>query len=393
MVKKTKEIRENSLAMNKFSIFLIIIIPLKAILIFFPFQLSSHELSPNIVNLQIEKNRIDIKFTTNLEAYLAGIDFSIIDNTNEHDDGEYYKKLRKLNKIELKEIFLKNWDSFISLFYVSLEDGTKLNNFNFSKVDTENIDNLDVSRLSTVHFFIENSGMKPLTFQASKTLGEIIFRQVGVENGVTQFLFPGEKSEVISSKTGKPKIWYDTFLEYIPVGFTHILPKGLDHILFVLGLLFLTPKIYPLVLQISIFTLAHTITLAISALKIITISSKIVEPLIAASIIYIAVENFFNSSLTKYRSITIFFFGLLHGLGFASVLSSFGLPNTNFVWALVGFNIGVEIGQITIIFVFYAICIYWMKTKNYYTKFISMPGSAIIAAIGTFWFFERTLLT
>ena len=104
-------------------------------------------------------------------------------------------------------------------------------------------------------------------------------------------------------------------------------------------------------------------------------------------------ENFFNSSLTKYRSITIFVFGLLHGLGFASVLSSFGLPNTNFVWALVGFNIGVEIGQITIIFVFYVICIYWIKTKNYYIKFISMPGSAIIAAIGAFWFFERTLLT
>ena len=324
---------------------------------------------------------------------MAGIDFSVIDNTNEHDDGEYYKKLRKLNKSELTEIFLKNWDSFISLFYISLEDGTKLNNFNFSKVDTENIDNPDVSRLSTVHFFIENPGMKSFTFQASTILGEIIFRQTGVQNGVTQYLFTGEKSEIVSSVAGKPIIWYDTFLEYIPVGFTHILPKGLDHILFVLGLLFLTPKFYPLLLQISIFTLAHTITLAISSLKIITISSKIVEPLIAASIIYIAVENFFNSSLTKNRSITIFFFGLLHGLGFASVLSSFGMPSTNFVWALVGFNIGVEIGQITIIFVFYAICIYWINTKNYYTKFISMPGSAIIALIGVFWFFERTLFT
>ena len=379
--------------MNKLSLFVIIILSFKTNLIFFPFQLSSHELSPNIVNLQLEKNRIDIKFTTNLEAYLAGVDFSIINNTNEHDEEEYYKKLRKLNKSELTDIFLKNWDSFISLFYISLEDGTKLNNFNFSKVDTENIDNPDVSRLSTVHFFIENPGMKSFTFQASSILGEIIFRQTGVQNGVTQYLFTGEKSEIVSSVAGKPIIWYDTFLEYIPVGFTHILPKGLDHILFVLGLLFLTPKFYPLLLQISIFTLAHTITLAISSLKIITISSKIVEPLIAASIIYIAVENFFNSSLTKNRSITIFFFGLLHGLGFASVLSNFGLPSANFVWALVGFNIGVEIGQITIIFVFYAICIYWINTKNYYIKFISMPGSAIIALIGVFWFFERTLFT
>ena len=128
-----------------------------------------------------------------------------------------------------------------------------------------------------------------------------------------------------------------------------------------------------------------------ASLGLVYINPSIVEPLIAASIVYIAVENFFNSSLTKYRSITIFVFGLLHGLGFASVLSSFGLPNTNFVWALVGFNIGVEIGQIPIIFVFYVICIYWINTKNYYTKFISMPGSAIIAAIGAFWFFERTL--
>ena len=379
--------------MNKLSLFVIIILSFKTNLIFFPFQLSSHELSPNIINLQLEKNRIDIKFTTNLEAYLAGVDFSIINNTNEHDEEEYYKKLRKLNKSELTDIFLKNWDSFISLFYISLEDGTKLNNFNFSKVDTENIDNPDVSRLSTVHFFIENPGMKSFTFQASTILGEIIFRQTGVQNGITQYLFTGEKSEIVSSVAGKPIIWYDTFLEYIPVGFTHILPKGLDHILFVLGLLFLTPKFYPLLLQISIFTLAHTITLAISSLKIITISSKIVEPLIAASIIYIAVENFFNSSLTKNRSITIFFFGLLHGLGFASVLSNFGLPSANFVWALVGFNIGVEIGQIAIIFVFYTICIYWINTKNYYTKFISMPGSAIIALIGVFWFFERTLFT
>ena len=170
------------------------------------------------------------------------------------------------------------------------------------------------------------------------------------------------------------------------------MPKGLDHILFVLGLLFLTPKVYPLLIQVSIFTLAHTITLAISSLKIINISTAIIEPLIAASIIYVAIENFFNSSLTKYRSIIIFFFGLLHGLGFASVLSSFGLPGTNFIWALVGFNVGVEIGQLTIILAFYAVFIYWIKTKNYYRKYISIPGSLIIALFGTFWFLERTLL-
>ena len=378
--------------MNKFSFFLLIIFSLKAFFIFFASQVSSHELSPNIINLQIDKKRISIELTINLEAYLAGVDFSILDNTNDHDNETYYKTLRKLNNSELTKIFLKNWDKFVSLFSIVSEDGTKLNNFNFSKIDTEDIDNTEVSRLSNIYFFVENQGMKPVTFQASRILGEIIFRQTGVENGVTQFLLSGEKSKVISAKTGKPLDWIDTFLDYIPVGFSHILPKGLDHILFVLGLLFLTPKVYPLLIQISIFTIAHTITLAISSLKIIDISSAIIEPLIAASIIYVAIENFFNSSLTKYRSIIIFFFGLLHGLGFASVLSSFGLPGTNFIWALVGFNVGVEIGQLTIILAFYAIFIYWIKTKNYYRNYISIPGSLIIALFGTFWLFERTLL-
>ena len=378
--------------MNKFSFFAIIIFSLKTIIILSS-QLSSHELSPNIVNLQIEKNRISIEFTTNLEAYLAGVDFSILENTKDHDNEKYYKILRKLNNSELTNIFLKDWDNFISLFFIAPEDGTKLSNFNFSRIDTEDIDNTEVSRLSNIHFFIENKGMNPITFQASRTLGEIILRQTGVENGVTQFLLSGEKSKVISAKPGKPLDWIDTFLDYIPVGFTHILPKGLDHILFVFGLLFLTPKFYPLLIQISIFTLAHTITLAISSLNIIDISTKIIEPLIAMSIIYVAVENFFNTSLTRYRSIIIFIFGLLHGLGFASVLSSFGLPGTNFIWALVGFNIGVEIGQITIVLAFYAIFIYWIKTKNYYRKYISIPGSVIIAFFGSFWLIERTLLT
>ena len=378
--------------MNKLSFFLLIIFSLKAFFIFFASQVSSHELSPNIINLQIDKKRISIELTINLEAYLAGVDFSILDNTNDHDNETYYKTLRKLNNSELTKIFLKNWDKFVSLFSIVSEDGTKLNNFNFSKIDTEDIDNTEVSRLSNIYFFVENQGMKPVTFQASRILGEIIFRQTGVENGVTQFLLSGEKSKVISAKTGKPLDWIDTFLDYIPVGFSHILPKGLDHILFVLGLLFLTPKVYPLLIQISIFTIAHTITLAISSLKIIDISSTIIEPLIAASIIYVAIENFFNSSLTKYRSIIIFFFGLLHGLGFASVLSSFGLPGTNFIWALVGFNVGVEIGQLTIILAFYAIFIYWIKTKNYYRNYISIPGSLIIALFGTFWLLERTLL-
>ncbi|QFT63112.1 HupE/UreJ family protein [Roseivivax sp. THAF30] len=143
--------------------------------------------------------------------------------------------------------------------------------------------------------------------------------------------------------------WLSTALAYVPVGFAHILPLGLDHILFVLALFFMTPNVGPLILQITIFTLAHSVTLALGAFGIVSIPGSIVEPIIAASIVFVAAENMFARRVTGWRIGVIFLFGLLHGLGFASVLNEFGLPDGQFGAALVGFNVGVEIGQIAII--------------------------------------------
>ena len=226
--------------------------------------------------------------------------------------------------------------------------------------------------------------------QAKKKHGDIILRQGGLENGTTQYLLSGEKSVLISNNPRVQKSWANTFADYIPVGFTHIIPKGLDHILFVLGLLFLTPKIYPLVFQISIFTLAHTITLGLSSAGVINLSAQIIEPLIALSITYIAAENIFKARLTKYRSFTIFAFGLLHGLGFASVLANFGLPQDYFLWALIGFNIGVELGQLVLLFAGYLILAYTFKTNALYRTFVTIPGSLFVGLFGLWWFFERT---
>ena len=379
--------------MNKVALPISILVWINTIIVFFSSHLVAHELQPNIVNLQITKDHIRVDFTTNLEAYITGIDFSILDNTNDHDNEKYYGILRTLNKTELSNVFLENWGPFASSFTLISETGAKLDNLTFSSVEIENVDNIEVPRSSTISFTVKNPGISYLTFQASKNLGEIIFRQVGVENGITQYLLPGEKSNNISHETGSSLNGINTFFDYVPVGFTHILPKGLDHILFVLGLLFLTTRIRSLVLQISIFTVAHTVTLAISSLKILSLPTAIIEPLIAASIVYIAVENIFNSTLTKYRSTTIFFFGLLHGLGFASVLSEFGLPGQDFFWALLGFNVGVELGQITLVLVVFSLLVYSFKSKTYYRSYVTIPGSSIIGLFGAWWFIERTLLT
>ena len=355
--------------------------------------LYAHELSPNIADLKVEKNGVHIKFVTNLEAYLTGVDFSTRDNTKGHNNLEYYKKLRTLGETELSSVFLNNWDEFTSLLTIATEDGRKLDRFFFSFIEIEEIDNLDIPRSGTIHFFVEAFGINSFTFKASEKLGDIILRQEGVENGVSQYLTPGEKSVIISNDKMERRTKVDIFFDYILAGFYHILPKGIDHILFVMGLLFLTPKIAPLVMQISIFTLAHTITLAMSSLGLVTLEAVVVEPLIALSIVYIAYENIFRPQLTKYRIITIFLFGLLHGLGFASVLKAFGLPDENLILALFGFNIGVEIGQLTIVLLGFIILTYLFKGKKRYRVYVTLPGSLFIGIFGLWWMFERIFVS
>jgi hypothetical protein len=178
-------------------------------------------------------------------------------------------------------------------------------------------------------------------------------------------------------------------VEYIYQGFVHILPQGLDHILFVLALFLLATKTSTLLWQVSAFTLAHTITLALGIFGIINLPSSIVEPLIALSIAYVAIENIFYHKLTKWRLPIIFAFGLLHGLGFAAVLVELGLPKSEYISSLISFNIGVEFGQITVI-ALALLATRWFAKKPQYRQYVVIPLSVLIAVIAIYWFIERT---
>jgi len=178
-------------------------------------------------------------------------------------------------------------------------------------------------------------------------------------------------------------------VRYVYQGFIHILPQGLDHILFVLALFLLATKTSTLLWQVSAFTLAHTITLALGIFGIFNLPSNIVEPLIALSIAFVAIENIFQQKLTKWRLPIIFAFGLLHGLGFASVLVDLGLPESEYVSSLISFNIGVELGQITVILMA-ILATRWVANKPEYRNYVVIPASVIISGIALFWFYERT---
>jgi hypothetical protein len=165
--------------------------------------------------------------------------------------------------------------------------------------------------------------------------------------------------------------------QYLALGYTHILPNGLDHILFVLGIFLLSLRWRPVLLQVSTFTLAHSITLGLTMYGVVSLPAKVVEPMIALSIAYVAIENLFTGELKPWRLALVFSFGLLHGMGFAGVLRDVGLPRGSFLTALVAFNGGVEAGQLTVIAVAFVAMARWREYRA--------AASVAIALMGVYW--------
>ncbi|MEO6456069.1 MAG: HupE/UreJ family protein [Ginsengibacter sp.] len=179
-------------------------------------------------------------------------------------------------------------------------------------------------------------------------------------------------------------VWY-----YLKLGYTHIIPQGFDHILFVAGLCLLSQKIKVIIWQATAFTVAHSITLAMSMKNIIVAPSAVVEPIIALSILFVAVENLLLTELKPWRIILVFCFGLVHGMGFASSLNEIGLPRNKFLTSILSFNIGVELGQISIILAIFLLVVLPFGRKIFYRKSIVFPLSCIIALIALYWTIER----
>ena len=182
----------------------------------------------------------------------------------------------------------------------------------------------------------------------------------------------------------------DVVTTYLGLGYTHILPRGLDHILFVIGIFLLSTRLRPIVMQVTTFTIAHTMTLGLTIYGVLSLPSNVVEPLIALSIAYVAVENLVTSELKPWRLALVFGFGLLHGMGFAGVLADLGLPRSEFLTALVSFNLGVEVGQLTVIAGMF-LAVGWFRDRVWYRRVAVVPLSIGIATIGVYWTVTRLL--
>ena len=181
----------------------------------------------------------------------------------------------------------------------------------------------------------------------------------------------------------------DAAWHFLWLGFTHIIPYGFDHILFVLSLYLLSPRLKDIVWQASAFTLAHSITLGLAMYGVIHPPPRIVEPLIALSIMAVAIENIVRPRLKPSRVAIVFFFGLVHGLGFAGALAELGLLEKHFLTTLVTFNAGVELGQLAVIMIAYFVFGRWFSERVWYRRRIVIPISLMIALIAGFWTVQR----
>ena len=363
--------------------------------LFISLSLKSHEIKPSIADFSINESSLTFEIRLNAELILSGIDASDIQNTDNSNLSYKYDDLRKLPDNDLKENIMSNWDNISQNIYIKLDGDVQ--ELNLLSIEIINQRNYEVTRDTIINFHIPlDKKNTSFSFSMSKKFGSIILREQNLNKNVdqlyTNYLNSGDASDLINLNHTVALTKINSFIKYLFLGIEHIIPKGLDHMLFIIGLFLFSNLIRPLLLQVTMFTIAHTITLVIASLSLINVNGSIVEPLIALSIVYIGVENIFKKySNTKIRYYVIFLFGLLHGLGFALVLKDVGLDYSNLLMNLVSFNIGVEIAQIFILFLLYLTIGLFFSKKKYYKIIFQIPLSLFISLIAIYWFVERII--
>jgi len=353
----------------------------------------SHEIRPSIADYKIEENILYFDIRLNAELILSGIDASNITDTNSSPLSATYDDLRSLTRENLKILLIESWDDIQSKINLNINDvSTK---FELVDINIEANRDFEISRDSILYLKYElDEDDEFLTFKWSEKYGPIIIREINElkkeDDLYTEYLQAGLQTDKIFIKSENTQSIFKSIINYFILGIQHIIPKGLDHILFIVGLFFFSVTLRPLLIQVTMFTIAHSITLIFVSVSYINVNPLIVEPIIALSIAYVGIENIFKQYVKEYlRYIIIFFFGLLHGLGFALVLSDIGYQSSKLIVNLISFNLGIEAAQIFIILSLYVLLGIKFSNKKYYRYIFQIPVSLFIALVGIYWFFDR----
>ena len=356
-----------------------------------PLSAAAHTIRPAVVTVNFT-SADDFTVTVRMSAELLLADIgSEYADTNDSPNAALYDEFRALPPEQLARLF----DDFAPelLDELRMEFYGARVSLTYDRIEVAPIGDLELSRDSTIFL----TGATPadadtMVWYWPEDYGSNVLRVASgdLSSAASAWLKKGQASDPYKLGSGAEQSWLSIVVNYIVIGFEHIVPKGLDHILFVVGLFLLCLKFGPLLWQVSAFTLAHTITLGLSIYGLVALPPSVVEPLIALSIAYVGIENIFTRELKPWRVVLVFLFGLLHGLGFAGVLSEIGLPESEFLTALIAFNVGVELGQLSVILGAFLL-VGWFRNRPWYRQVVIIPGSLAIAVIGLYWTWERVL--
>ena len=353
--------------------------------------LQAHELRPAVAKVEVSETELKIELLVAIETLLAGIDLTEILDTDEAPEAAIYDTLRGLDDDALAENVWAEWPQLSTEFIMEGAEALRL-------VNVEVIPEPDMELTRDTKLFMVTKlleGSAPVRFGWTAKNGGLVVRHGEGDDAYAGFLEGGELSLPLPRSGAVEESGTAVFWRFVIEGFEHIIPKGLDHILFVFGLFLFSLSWRPLLSQITAFTVAHTVTLGLTTLSIVKIPAAqiwLVEALIAVSITYVAIENIWRPKLGWWRVVVVFGFGLLHGIGFASVLGDLGLAQGQFVLSLIAFNIGVEGGQLAVIAIgFITLALPFGKSHSY-RSYVVIPGSIAIALVGGWWAFERIFL-
>ncbi|UWQ21877.1 HupE/UreJ family protein [Jannaschia sp. W003] len=385
---------------------------------------TAHEIEPTVADVAVGADAVEVRLRTAAEALIAGIDLGAVADTDEAPEAERHDALRRLEPAALEAALRESWPAIREDFVLLAGDAAL--EPELEAVEIPEVGDPELRRDSVLVLRAplpaDGSGVR---MGLAPDRGALIVRQGDGEASYEAFLSGGDLTDPMPRDAVAAQNAAQVFGQYLWQGVLHIVPMGLDHILFVLGLFFYALAWRPLLWQVTSFTAAHTVTLALATVGIVRIpgtSMWIVESIIAASIVYVAVENLVAIRRARRvpaaaaaggpvteggvetprigwdRIAVVFAFGLLHGLGFASVFSELDVSG-NLAVKLIGFNVGVELGQLLVIAVAFAFILAAFRVMGRRLSpvaegfhAVAVVGSLLIAAQGVWWVIERTIL-
>jgi len=365
------------------------------LLLFVNITVQADVVKPALVEVSIFKNKtLEVKIDLSLEAAMTGIGTQY-KNTTDSPNAAQYDELRAFKPEHLQQRFKAFEAEFLNSLQLSVNSQRQA--LFLKEVDVDIVGYKKRPRKTVLTYQTPlDEWPKTLTWQYGKIHGDSalrwqIYKKDEYNWSQWQWLRDGSSSGMIDVNHPESQSATQRFIQFIDIGFDHVIPLGWDHILFIIGMALSSLLWRRLLLLVSAFTLAHTITLGLAMVGVLEISARIVEPLIAFSIAYVAIENLLTHQSIKRKTIIVFIFGLIHGLGFASMLKGFEMMPDSFLTTLIGFNIGVELAQVIIVLGVVSVLLLLRKLKLNYQQLAVVPVSVLIALIGVWWGVERLI--